>query len=214
VTPTVTPSNVAYYAYILPEPSDVNSAANIGQYMTDQNTNAFYGYWNSGGPPASNGFYSSDLDKYIHFSGWTTPVDEFITPVTNFAGQIRQASGAGVDSYGCTQQQYTFNSVPITTSQIDPTVPYFYSIWIPLNGVGGSLTNMTLDIGYGAACSTTVSGGGTTPDATLAGIDVTVTSGAAIPAGTYRVLWAGLSLQQPTTPPSTSTLWIKGKQKT
>jgi len=73
---------------------------------------------------------------------------------------------------------------------------------------------MTLDIGYGSACSTTISVGGTTPDATLAGVDVTVTSGAAIPAGTYRVLWAGLSLQQPTTPPSTSTLWIKGKLKT
>jgi hypothetical protein len=213
VTPTVTPSNAAYYAYILPEPNDEDSKSNIGQYMADQLAN-WYGYWNSAGPAGAGATYSSNLDSYIHFSGWTTPVDNFLTPVTNFVGQIRQASGSGTDSYGCTQPQYTFGSIPVTTSQIDPTIQYFYSIWIPLNGVGGSLTNMTLDIGYGAACSTTVSGDGTTPDETLAGIDVTVTSGAAIPAGTYRVLWAGLSLQQPTTPPSASTLWVKGKLKT
>jgi hypothetical protein len=214
VTPTVTPSNVAYYAYILPEPNDVDSTTNIGQYMTDQNTNAFYGYWNSAGPPGAGPTYSSDLDIYVHFSGWTTPVDEFLTPVSAFTSTIRQSSGAGTDSYGCTQNQYTFGSIPITTSQINTGILYYYSIWIPLNGVGGSLTNMTLDIGYGAACSTTISGGGTTPDATLAGSNVTVTSGAAIPAGTYRVLWVGATLEQPTSIPATSTLWIKGKLKT
>jgi hypothetical protein len=214
VTPTVTPSNVAYYAYILPEPSDSNSTANIGQYMTDQNTNAFYGYWNSGGPPAANGFYSSDLDKYIHFSGWTTPVNDFLTPVSAFTSTIRQSSGSGTDTYGCSQNQYTFGTIGVTTSQVNPNITYFYSIWIPLNGVGGSLTNMTIDAGYGAACSTTVLADGV-PDLGLASQNVTVTSGAAIPAGTYRVLWlTGGALEQPQSFPATSTLYIKGDTKT
>jgi hypothetical protein len=213
VTPTVTPSNAAYYAYILPEPNDEDSKSNIGQYMTDQLAN-WYGYWNSAGPAGAGATYSSNLDSYVHFSGWTTPVDNFLTPVTNFAGSIRQSSGAGTDTYGCAQNQYTFGTIGVTTSQVNPNITYFYSIWIPLNGVGGSLTNMTIDAGYGAACSTTVLDDGV-PDSGLASQNVTVTSGAAIPAGTYRVLWlTGGALEQPQSFPATSTLYIKGDTKT
>jgi hypothetical protein len=212
LTQTPTPTNLPFSAYLLPEPSDANSIANIGQYMFDQGAD-WFGYWNSLGPAGAGPTYSSNLDAYVHFSGWTTPVDNFLTPVTNFAGPIRQASGSGTDAYGCTQTQYTFGTIPVTLSQVDPTIQYFYSIWVPLVGVGGTLTNMTVDAGYGAACSNTVFNDAV-PDLGLASQNVTVTVGAAIPAGTYRVLWITGAFEQPTGTPATSTLYVKGDTKT
>jgi hypothetical protein len=212
LTQTPTPTNLPFSAYLLPEPSDLNSKNNIGQYMLDQGAD-WYGYWNSLGPAGAGPTYSSNLDAYVHFSGWTTPVDNFLTPVTNFAGPIRQASGSGTDAYGCTQTQYTFGTIPVTLSQVDPTIQYFYSIWVPLVGVGGTLTNMTVDAGYGAACSNTVFNDAV-PDLGLASQNVTVTVGAAIPAGTYRVLWITGAFEQPTGTPATSTLYVKGDTKT
>jgi hypothetical protein len=180
--------------------------------MTDEGA-GWYGYWNTGGPPASGAGYSPYLDTYVHFSGWSTPVDGFVTPVTNFAGPIRQASGSGTDAYGCSQTQYTFGTIAVTTAQVNPTYKYFYSIWIPLAGVGGTMTNMTVDIGSGGACSTNIINDGL-PDPGLSTQNVTVTSGAAIPAGTYRVLWMGSFAEQPTTPPLAVTLYFKGDTKT
>ena len=73
------------------------------------------------------------------------------------------------------------------------------------------MTNMTVDAGVGSASDTTVANGALPDDASA--INVVVTSGAAIPAGTYRVLWLS-NLTQPVTTPATSTLFIKGKTKT
>jgi hypothetical protein len=170
----------------------------------------WYGYWNSGGiPGASN--YSNNLNAYAHFSGFSGTGGNFITPVTSLTSSIRQASGAGVDSYGQTQNQYTFGSIPVTTSQINPNIQYFYSVWFKLVGVNNSLTNETIDAGYGSAGSTSLTvPGGSTPDGGDAGINVVVTSGAVIPAGTYRVLWMAPILAAPNTPPTAQTLWIKG----
>lgn len=211
-TNTPTPSGSGFVAYLFPEPSEINSQNNIGQYMSNQGA-SWFGYWNMGGPPGAGPSYSSNLDTYVHFSGWTTPVDQFLTPVTNFTGPIRQTAGSGTDTYGCTQTQYTFGTIPVTTSQINPNIQYFYSIWIPLAGVGGTFNNMTVDAGYGSACSVTVFDNAI-PDPGLATQDVTVTSGGAIPAGTYRVLWlTGGALEQPTSPPASSTLYIKGDTK-
>jgi hypothetical protein len=212
LTQTPTPTNLPFSAYLFPEPDDLASTTNLGQYMTDEGA-AWYGYWNTGGPPAAGAGYSPYLDTYAHFSGWTTPVNGFFTPVTNFAGPIRQASGSGTDAYGCTQLQYTFGTIPVTTAQIDPDIKYFYSIWIPLAGVGGTMNNMTVDIGSGGPCSNNIINDGV-PDPGLATQNVTVTSGAAIPAGTYRVLWMGSFAEQPTTPPLAVTLYFKGDTKT
>jgi hypothetical protein len=212
LTQTPTPTNLPFSAYLFPEPDDLASTTNLGQYMTDEGA-GWYGYWNTGGPPASGAGYSSYLDTYVHFSGWSTPVDGFVTPVTNFAGPIRQASGSGTDAYGCSQTQYTFGTIAVTTAQVNPTYKYFYSIWIPLAGVGGTMTNMTVDIGSGGACSTNIINDGL-PDPGLSTQNVTVTSGAAIPAGTYRVLWMGSFAEQPTTPPLAVTLYFKGDTKT
>ena len=170
----------------------------------------WYGYWNASTPGTSN--YNNNLDDYVHFPGWTTPQNNFLTPVTSLSSFIRQASGSGTDSFGCTQNQYTFGSIGITTSMVNPNVQYVYSVWVPLAGVGGTLNNMTIDVGLGAACSTSIIDNGV-PDATNAGINVTVPSGCVIPAGTYRVLWMNELNLIPNTTPLATTIWIKGDTK-
>jgi hypothetical protein len=120
-----------------------------------------------------------------------------------------------LDGYGCSQNQYTFGTIPVSTSQVNVDIQYFYSIWVPLAGVGGSMTNMTVDIGSGAACASNILNDGI-PDS-IAGTNVTVTSGGAIPAGNYRVLWLGSFALQPSAippPPLSVTLYFKGDTKT
>jgi len=170
----------------------------------------WYGYFNSLIPSTSN--YSSNLNTYAQFSGWSTSVDGFITPVTSFIGPIRQGVGTGTDSFGCSQNQYTFGTIEVSISDVIVGQQYFYSIWIPLAGVGGTMTNMTVDIGSGAACATNLLNDGI-PDSTLAGTNVIVTSGGAIPAGTYRVLWLGSFAVQPSSPPLLASLFFKGDTK-
>jgi hypothetical protein len=185
-TPTPTPSSAPFSAYLVPEPQDSTSAIEIGQYMISAGASSFFGYFNSGIPGTTN--FASDMNKYIQFSGWTGSGGNFITNIVNFNGPIRQAAGSGVDSFGCSQDQYTFGTVEVALSEINPNVKYFYSIWVPLAGVGGTLTNMSVNIGDGTPCSTNI-GNGVIPDPSLAGVNVTVPSGCAIPPGTYRVLW-------------------------
>jgi hypothetical protein len=74
------------------------------------------------------------------------------------------------------------------------------------------MTNMSVDAGVGSATDKTIANGGI-PDVGASGVNVVVTSGAAIPAGTYRVLWLS-NLVQPLTTPATLTLFIKGNTKT
>jgi hypothetical protein len=118
-------------------------------------------------------------------------------------------SGNGPDSYGCSQNQYTFGTIQVTTSQVNPNEQYYYTVWIPLAGVGGTMTNMTVDVGASTQCSTSIIDNGI-PEPTLAGTNVTVTSGAAIPAGTYRILWLFVI---PPTIPLPSSLYFKGDTK-
>ena len=182
--------------------------------MSDNGAVSFYGYWLNGQvAPAAGPNYSPDLDVYAHFSGWSTTVDGFLTPVTTLAGPIRQVSGSGNDSYGCGQNQYTFGTIAVAPGQVDPSIQYFYSIWVPLAGVGGTMTNMTVDIGTGSACATNIINDGV-PEPGLSTQNVTVTSGAAIPAGNYRVLWLGSYAEQPVAPPLSVTIYFKGDTKT
>jgi hypothetical protein len=211
ITPTVTPSSAGFLAYIFAEPQEFADGVTLEDYMTVDNVATWGGYQFYGTPGSVN--YSNNLDIYAHFSGWTSNTGNYITPPASLNSSIRQASGAGTDAYGCTQSQYTFGTIAITTTQINPNIQYFYSIWLPLAGVGGTFTNETVDAGYGAPCSTSI-GGPLTPDLGDAAINVTVTSGAAIPAGTYRVLWLGSFMTQPQTTPATLTLYIKGNTKT
>jgi hypothetical protein len=119
-----------------------------------------------------------------------------------------------LDTFGCIQSQYAFGTIEISLSDIDPDTQYSYTIWIPLAGVGGSMTNMTVDIAQGAACGVEI-GNGEIPDEINALINVTVPSGCAIPSGTYRVLWKPPILGYPafSNLPITSSIFIKGNTK-
>lgn len=150
---------------------------------------------------------------YVQYPGWTGSSGNFITNVGTIKNSIRQASGSGTDSQGCSQNQYTFGSIGITTTMVNPSEQYVYTAWIPLAGVGGTFNNMTLDVGTGAACAVGIIDNGV-PDPGNASINVTVPGGCVIPAGTYRVLWMNELYNQPTTPPLGATLWIKGDTKT
>jgi hypothetical protein len=200
-------------AYIFAEPQDFNDGLVLEDYMTVLNPGTWGGYQFYGTPGSTN--YSPNLDLYAHFSGWTSNVGNYITAPQSLAGPIRQASGTGTDTYGCSQNQYTFGTIQILTTQVNVNIQYFYSIWVPLTGVGGSMTNMTVDIGSGGACTTNIINDGI-PDS-IAGTNVVVTSGAAIPAGNYRVLWLGSAAVQPSAvppPPLSVNLYFKGEAKT
>jgi hypothetical protein len=212
-TPTPTPTQPLYYAYLFAEPQNFNDGLVIDDYMTVQNSATWGGYQFYGIPSSTN--YSSNLDLYAHFSGWTSGLGNYITAPQSFAGLIRQSSGSGTDNYGCSQNQYTFGTIPVSTSQVNTNIQYYYSIWVPLAGVGGSMTNMTVDIGSGGPCTFNIINDGI-PDS-IAGTNVNVTSGGAIPAGNYRVLWLGSFAVQPSAvppPPLSVTLYFKGDTKT
>jgi hypothetical protein len=95
---------------------------------------------------------------------------------------------------------------------VNPSIQYFYSIWLPLSGIGGSLNTYQIDIG------TTPGGNEINNDIpsvppTTNSVDVVVTSGGAIPAGTYRILWINPNLELPTAPPLTGSLYFTGAVK-
>ena len=82
-----------------------------------------------------------------------------------------------------------------------------------MDGIGNTLNNYQIDVG-------TTSGGseiyndipGPTPITNA--YDVIVTSGAAIPAGTYRVLWISTDFLLPGGTPLTGSLYFTGANKT
>ena len=204
-TPTSTPP-VVYYAYIFPEPLDSTSQAELGEYLYNSGS-TWYGYGNSGGSPGITN-YSSNLISYANYSGWTDGGGNFVTPVTSLIGAIRQTVGVGTDSFGCPQDQYTFGTVEITQSQVTSGISYNYSIWIPLAGVNDFMNNMTVDVGT-SACDAVLFDG-YIPESTLAATTVTLSSGGAIPAGSYRVLW---NFVLPITTPLGTSLFFKGNTK-
>jgi hypothetical protein len=215
-TPTVTPTNTPtpssapFSAYLFPEPQDSTSLNDLGQFMFDAGATSFFGWGNSGTPGGAN--YPADMAIYSQYSGWTGSVGNFITNISSLSGPIRQSSGTGSDGYGCSQNQYTFGSIPVSTSQVNPSLQYTYTVWIPLAGVGGVFNNMTMDVGFGSACSTSIINDGI-PDVSNAGINVIVPSGCAIPSGTYRVLWMNELYSEPSGPPLNTTFWVKGDTK-
>jgi hypothetical protein len=218
ITPTHTPTpTYPYvfdpYVYLVPEPQDTTSLTKLGTYMYNSGSTSFLG-WGNGGVPSISG-YSNDLNIYIHYSGFTGGVGNFISNVSFLKGFIKQTVGTSTDSYGCIQHQYSFNTIELLTTQINPNIQYFYTLWVPLNAVGGTMNNMTVDIGYNIPCSTDIVYNAI-PDTILASTNVVVSSGAAIPSNVYRVLWIDPSCLIPNSiPPSlSSSLFFKGNTKT
>jgi len=223
LTPTPTPTVPPIFAYVVPEPQDnggsSTSVYKLGSYMyylsdgvtIDTNVD-WYGYSSGGWADPTNPHYSYMMDKYISYSGFTLGSDgNFMTPVSSFNGLIKQSPGVGTDGYGCSINQYTFETITISTLNINPNEYYFYSVWIPLSGVGGVMNNMTIGVGYMSyPCSFDLL---LTPATTISTTDITVTSGAAIPAGVYRVLYCSVSTLLPPSTPSTNNFYFKGETK-
>jgi len=218
-TPTNTPTNTPtltqtpsqttslFKAYLFPEALDSTSQDSLGQFMYDNGAD-WYGFVNSGTIPGSTN-YESNMLIYIQYPGWTGSSGNFITSVANLTGNIRQSSGSGTDTFGCPQNQYTFGTIQVTTSNVNPNVQYDYSIWIPLAGVGNTLTNMTVDVGSSSPCTNNLFSDAI-PDLGAASIDVDVPLGSILPAGTYRVLW---NFVVPATLPLGSSIYFKGDTK-
>jgi hypothetical protein len=195
-TPTPTPSATpfSYQAYLFPEPQDYTSRNAIGQYMYDGGK-TWFGWGNSGVPGSLN--YSDNMDYYAHYSGFTNGSSgNFITQVSSLSSAMFQTSGN--DTYGCPINQYGFGTININSSLVNTTVKYFYTIWLPLGGMNGTMSEMTVNVGTNP-CSYNI-GADLIPDS-IKQTNVTVTSGAAIPAGTYRVLWIDPNLHIPNTLP-------------
>jgi len=206
-TQTPTPSSASFQGYVFPEPQNSTSQNDLGQYMFDNGATEYFGFQNTGTPGTSN--FAADMAIYVQYSGWSGSVGNFITNVSTLSGAIRQASGSGTDSFGCVQSQYTFGTIEVTSTDVDPNEQYNYTVWVPLAGVGGTLTNMTIDVGT-AACSQSVFTD-FAPLSSLAAINVTVPSGCVIPSGVYRVLW---NFILPAVVPLGTSLYFKGDTKT
>jgi len=193
-TPTPTATPFSYQAYLVPEPQDYTSRNTLGQYMYDGGK-TWFGWGNSGVPGGLS--YSDNMDYYAHFSGFTNGSDgNFITQVSSLSSAMFQS--AGNDGYGCPINQYGFGTININNTLVNPNVKYFYSIWLPLAGMNGTMSDMTVNVGTNS-CSFNI-GADLIPDS-IKQTNVTVTSGAAIPAGTYRVLWIDPNLHIPNTLP-------------
>ena len=210
-TPTSTPIIPPYFGYLFAEPQDSTSSTLLGDYMYSNGAQNFFGFVNGGVPSTSN--YENDLILYSMYSGFTDGgYGNFITPVEDFKSLIRQQPGSNLDTFGCLQPQYTFGSIEVTTSSVNPNINYFYSIWIPLDGVGGTMNNMTVDISLGSPCDASVVSN-EIPSPSLSSINVNIPNGSAIPSGIYRVLWMPINGLQPALHPMLNNLYFKGNSK-
>lgn len=206
-TPTITPTQTKRppLAFLVPEPQDLTSASNLGQYLLDNGSN-YFGYYNEQNAPSNLSTYSSDMNTYIHYPGWFGSDGNFVSNIYNLSSLIRQTPGNGIDDFGCVVSQYTFGTIEVDSSKINPNIQYNYTIWLRLDDVGGLLTNMTVDIGQGSPCTSNV-GNSLIPDPVLSLQNVVVTEGSPIPPGIYRILW---NFVLPATPPLQSPLYFKG----
>ena len=204
-TPTPTPTypyNGFGYTYIVPEPQDATSLSNLSTYMTSSGS-TFLGWGNSGLPSTVN--YSTNLDIYIHYSGFTGGSGNFISNINNLK------SSNNLDDFGC-ESIGIFNTIEITPTDVNPNIQYFYTIWIPINIPFPSVTNILVNVGYGTPCTSSIINNGA-PDSILFSQNVFVTSGAVLPSGYYKVLWLDPSCLLPTIspPPSLSfPIYFKG----
>jgi hypothetical protein len=225
-TPTFTPTpsitTPQYYAYVFAEPQDSSGSGSLyglGSYMyylsdgitPDTNVN-WYGWGNSGALPLpTNPNYSYMMNKYSSYSGFTGGTGNFVKP-TDLKGALNQFPNTINDSFGCLINQYTFETIEVNNSDINTSLQYMYTIWIPLDGVGGTLNNMSVNVGYQSQpCDFDILA---TPDPKISVGDITITPGGAIPAGTYRVLYLSNDGLLPPKLPDNNNYYFKGVYKT
>lgn len=209
-TPTMTSTPQVYNAYVVPEPQDSTSLASLGSFMLSQGSEYFFGFGNSGSANMTN--YSDEMDIYIKYSGFTNGGgSKFKVPVSTLTSTIRQEVGQGIDDFGCNVDQYNMGTVRITSGDVDVNEKYFYTIWIPYDSIPIN-KNMSISFNIAnlsSACDSPIFGG-TIPDPTFSFEKIIVTSGGAIPAGEYRVLWMPLAAIIPQGLPLHADIFIKG----
>ena len=210
-TPTITPSPTQglYYAYLFAEPQTSTDDATLLAYASANGAVQWWSFYGFSSPPNnSGGNYSNDLDVYVHQPSFVSGGGNFVTPVT-FSSLIAQTPGQVIN--GLPQNIYTYGSIQVSSTVVNSSIQYFYSIWIPLAGVGGAMSDMTNDVGTLAGSQDIYANIGTVTS--LTALNVTVTSGAAIPAGTYRVLWVSPQYTLPGGTPLTGSLFFRGETK-
>ena len=208
-TPTPTPTMAAFYAYIFAEPQDSTDDTDLLNFATTGGAIDWYSYYSATVPNNNSGSYSNDLDVYAHQPSFINGTGNFVKP-DDLKAPIAQVNGQMIN--GLSQSIYTFGSIEVNSSMVTPSEEYFYTIWIPLNGVNGSLTDMTIDVGTNLGGDEIYSNIGTVVGTTA--LNVNVTSGAAIPAGTYRVLWVSPQFILPILTPLSGSLYFRGDTKT
>ena len=207
-TQTPTPSMAAFYAYIFAEPQNTTDDTDLLNYATTGGAIDWYSYYSATVPNNNSGSYSNDLDVYAHQPSFINGTGDFVKP-DDLKAPIAQVNGQIIN--GLSQSIYTFGSIEVNSSIVTPSEQYFYTIWVPLNGVNGSLTDMTIDVGTNLGGDEIYSNIGTIVGTTA--LNVNVTSGAAIPAGTYRVLWVSPQFILPILTPLSGSLYFRGDTK-
>ena len=210
-TPTITPSPTQglYYAYLFAEPQTSTDDSTLLAYASANGAVQWWSFYGLSSPPNNTGGnYSNDLNIYAHQPSFVSGGGNFVTPVT-FSSLIAQTPGQVIN--GLAQNIYTYGSIQVSSTVVNPSIQYFYSIWIPLAGVGGVMSDMTNDVGTLAGSQDIYANIGTVTS--LTALNVTVTSGAAIPAGTYRVLWVSPQYTLPGGTPLTGSLFFRGETK-
>jgi hypothetical protein len=208
-TPTPTPSMAAFYAYIFAEPQNTTDDTDLLNFAITGGAIDWYSYYSATVPNNNSGSYSNDLDVYAHQPSFINGTGDFVKP-DDLKAPIAQVNGQIIN--GLSQSIYTFGSIEVNSSIVTPSEQYFYTIWIPLNGVNGSLTDMTIDVGTNLGGDELYSNIGAIVGTTA--LNVNVTSGAAIPAGTYRVLWVSPQFILPILTPLSGSLYFRGDTKT
>jgi hypothetical protein len=199
------PPTEQYFAYIFPEPLDSVSQQSLGTYMLN-NGGTYFGFANNGFAPPSTLNYDQNMSLYVTYPDWNGGVGNFITPVSDIKSPVKQTTGTTLDIFSCPVRQFNFETIEILhNTMINANIRYNYTIWLPLESLGNSFVNMKVDVGTDPCDNSLFND--SIPDTTLAGIDVEVPAGAAIPEGTYRVLWTYLL---PTTAPINEDLYFKG----
>ena len=209
LTQTPSPTSNPYYAYIFAEPINPSDDTTLLNYALANGAVEWYSWQSVGSPPSNSaGNYSNDLDVYAHQPSFISGSGNFELPTT-LKQIIAHYNGQVIN--GVVQNIYTFGSIQVSAANVTPSLQYFYSIWVPLAGVGGSISNMTMDVGTSVGGNDIFNDIGTVTS--LTALNVTVTSGAAIPAGTYRVLWVSPNFLLPPITPLTGSLYFRGDTK-
>jgi hypothetical protein len=209
ITQTPTSTSSGYMAYIFAEPQTSGDDTTLLTWAGSNGAIDWGDYYSGTVPNNSGGNYDNDLNVYAHQPSFISGGGNFVTPIT-LSAPILQTSGT---YSGCSLSQYAFGAIPvIPTTNVNPNIEYFYSIWLPLAGIGGSVNNYTIDVGT-TLCGQEIENGIPAVASTTLSYDVTVTSGAAIPAGTYRVIWISPNLLLPISTPLIQTYYFMGDTK-